>query len=178
MKPRTDEQMRLFLEGNSEKVTESGCWLWMGGLDKDGYGQTHYQGRNVRAHRAAYLLFKGPVTSGLVVMHRCDIPACINPDHLGLGTNAENTEDRTKKGRHRAASGDSHYMRRNPLLRSGSNAPAARLNEMAVLEILRLHSSGITQENLAKKFGITRSGVSAITTRRTWKHINQPEHTN
>jgi hypothetical protein len=90
------------------KVLKSdGCWLWNGVLDKDGYGFfgiTHCVGRdkysrNFRAHRLAWSYRnKRPVPDGMVVMHTCDIPRCVNPDHLRVGTNADNQRDRVNKG--------------------------------------------------------------------------------
>lgn len=76
-----------------------GCWFWLGPLYPKGYGSFWYQGRNVGAHRAAYELFVGPVPPGLSVCHRCDVPCCVNPEHLFLGTARDNLLDASAKGR-------------------------------------------------------------------------------
>lgn len=80
----------------------SGCWLWIGSLrDKSraDYGAFLVNGRLQRAHRVSYALYKGPIPDGLFVCHHCDMPSCVNPDHLFLGTAGDNNADRTRKGR-------------------------------------------------------------------------------
>lgn len=91
----------------AEKVRAdaSGCWLWTASTDRDGYGKFQYpgpDGRQIhqRAHRYAYELFVGPIPDGLVVMHSCDTPSCVNPNHLDIGTPLENNDDKVAKGRH------------------------------------------------------------------------------
>lgn len=87
---------------NSKYIPEpnSGCWLWIGGEHKFGYGvmgdENH---KSTAAHRISYRLFNGEITDGLCVLHRCDVPQCVNPAHLFLGTKKDNTRDAMKKGR-------------------------------------------------------------------------------
>ncbi len=76
---------------------EDGCWMYQGHLNKSGYGKFG----KTTAHRTSYEIFKGPIEEGKMVCHTCDKPACINPDHLWLGTNSDNQQDSIKKGRHR-----------------------------------------------------------------------------
>lgn len=81
------------------KKMESGCWLWQGCKDKQGYGQYGVHHKRHQAHRYAYTLSNGAVPHGMQVLHRCDTPACINPEHLFLGTNDDNMRDKALKGR-------------------------------------------------------------------------------
>ena len=84
-----------------EKFTkhESGCWLWNAACRTTGYGVFSYNGKPVTASRVSYILYKGTDPGDLFVCHTCDNPKCVNPDHLFLGTNQDNVEDRKRKGR-------------------------------------------------------------------------------
>ena len=78
----------------------SGCWLWFGIVNKKGYGKFRLSGKFVGAHRAAYELFKGEIPSGKWVLHTCDVPNCVNPEHLYTGTQSDNERDKVSRGRH------------------------------------------------------------------------------
>jgi len=84
--------------------TEAGCILWLGAVNKDGYGvigSGGQVGNNILAHRASYIISAGPIPTGMSVLHKCDNPTCVNIDHLFLGTQADNIHDMVSKGRHR-----------------------------------------------------------------------------
>ena len=111
-KPVTSEW--LFDQCYSEPNT--GCWLWGKGRLPYGYGLCRRMGERL-AHRLSYIVHAGPIPAGMQVLHRCDVPACINPSHLVLGTQLDNVRDMIAKGRmvmSRRASGDDHYARRRP----------------------------------------------------------------
>lgn len=82
-------------------VADNGCWLWTGTMQNAGYGEVIVNGNRRLAHRVIYELHHGPIASGLVVRHRCDTPACVNPDHLLSGTQADNIHDMHARGRAR-----------------------------------------------------------------------------
>lgn len=76
-----------------------GCWIWIPPMSKRGYGQLKADGKVWRVHRLSYELYVGAIPNGLVVRHRCDTPSCVNPDHLILGTQADNMRDMAERGR-------------------------------------------------------------------------------
>ena len=92
-------QVAAIIESRSEAVTESGCWIWMRSTASHGYGDFRLNYKLFLAHRASYEAFVGPIPDGMFVLHRCDVKQCVNPDHLFLGTNADNMADKEAKGR-------------------------------------------------------------------------------
>jgi hypothetical protein len=133
------------------------CWIWRGKTDRHGYGIFS----TFMAHRVSWELHRGEIPKGLFVCHDCpegDNPACVNPAHLWLGTNAENTADKIAKGR-------DQYL-------SGATNPASKLTAADVIEIRRLCvESGLTQAEIGAKFGVTSAQVSHLNRRTSWKHL-------
>ena len=129
------------------------CWVWQGAKDRDGYGRFGGSAPR-RAHRRSYQMEYGVLPADALVCHRCDNPSCVNPDHLFLGTHADNHADRGVKGR--TASGE----------RNGFH----RLTADEVADIrARYAAGGVTQVTLAKTFGVCSATISNITSRRYWK---------
>lgn len=135
----------------------SGCFLWFGAVSSDGYGSIRIQGKTVGAHRAAYELAYGEIPEGLSVLHRCDMPGCINPDHLFPGTPRDNTADMDAKGRRAPA--------------AGAKNPRAILTEEEV-QIIRV-ASGSPRE-IADRFGVVTRTVADIRCGKRWRHLPWP----
>jgi len=147
-----------------EHVDKTGsCWLWTGSKDKDGYGGfTDENRRNIRAHRASWIIHFGPIPTGMNVCHKCDNPPCVRPDHLFLGTYQDNTIDMVNKGRH--GGGGKGVSR-------GSRNGCAKLNEQQVLKIRDLLDKGEKTDIIAAKFKVYWLTIFNIKHRKTWKHI-------
>lgn len=96
------------LENNYMPIPETGCWLWTRALSSKGYGCTNINGKTEYAHREAYKHYIGHVPKGLWVLHKCDTPSCINPNHLFLGTHKDNMADMVNKGRSNTQKGEAH----------------------------------------------------------------------
>jgi hypothetical protein len=164
------------------------CWVWTAGKFSDGYGQMWAGGKNYRSHRIAWALINGEISKdgSLCVCHKCDIPVCCNPNHLFLGTTAENMRDRNSKGRQ--ATGDKSGARLHPETRARGDRSGPRLHpeKMArgeangtskltatqVLQIRALHAAGgITKTSLGAQFGVKGSAISKIVARKLWRHV-------
>lgn len=128
----------------------SGCWNWFGAHDSDGYGFIGHVDKLIRAHRVAWLIYRGEIPEGMQVLHRCDNPPCCNPDHLFLGTVRDNMKDKMSKNRWRGGS---------------------KLKESDIRKIRALRASGGKTKVIAKRFSITRCMVWSIVARRSWKHV-------
>lgn len=137
----------------------TGCWNYHGGRSSSGYGIVSVCNKSVGAHRLSFELANGPIPKGLWVLHRCDNPSCINPDHLFLGTAADNNADCKSK--------------RRTACRIGEKNTRARLVEKTVMEIRRLANTGISQRKIARQFGISQQHVSAISRGRFWSHLQE-----
>jgi hypothetical protein len=139
-------------------INERGCWIWQGPLFKDGYGGIGIRRTTKRAHRVSYTEFCGPIPAGLWVLHRCDVPACVNPDHLFLGTARDNTQDMLAKGRRGDLNGENH--------------PRARHTERFVWAMRRLVNHGVPIVELASMYGLTYGAVHGLVRGRSWKNVD------
>lgn len=103
-----DRDIKERLDENYIPVPESGCWLWTASVLHFGYGGISVGGKTMRAHRLSYQVYKGKIPNGLKVLHKCDTPLCINPDHLYLGTHEDNMRDMRIRNRTNGAKGEDH----------------------------------------------------------------------
>jgi len=94
----TIQNYKEHLENKTEKIPIGGCWIWTGAKHPDGYGSIKYKNQPWKVHRLSYLVYKGEIAESLV-LHSCDNPSCINPEHLFLGTASDNMKDMVSKGR-------------------------------------------------------------------------------
>jgi len=147
-----------YLIKRRSKPESNGCWLWIGDVtNRWGYGRFG-PGRKVRlAHRVSYIAFNGQIPTGLRVLHTCDVPRCVNPAHLFLGTDTDNMRDMASKGRIRGNAG-----------KRGEANVLARLNWNAAREIrASFPNKSITE--LAVQFGVSRRAVRFVVDGDTWK---------
>lgn len=138
------------------------CWVWPGYIRFDGYGEVRTGAARWLTHRLAWTLANGPIPDGMFVCHKCDSPPCCNPDHLFIGTNADNIADMIAKGR----------------TCTGSKHGNSKLTEDQVLEIRSVYRRGIpnnasptSQGGLAKRFNVSRELIRNIVKRRVWTHV-------
>lgn len=135
----------------------STCWLWQGAGIGSGYGVTNRsrEQKSYYAHRAAYEMTFGPIPPGLFVLHRCDVRLCVRPDHLFVGTAADNTHDMMQKGRGII----------------GENKTEAVLRDSVVRQIRRLNENGMAPTAIGRELGFPRGTIRAVLEGRTWKHV-------
>jgi hypothetical protein len=135
---------------------EEGCWRWLSYIDPQGYGRLNYNARPMLASRISYLIHFGEVPAGMAVCHKCDNPSCTNPDHLFLGTQADNVADMERKGRAR--------KRGKP----GTEHRQAKLTDQDVRDI---RAGGASDAANSIKYGVSRATIHAIRVGKTWRHV-------
>lgn len=131
------------------------CWIWNGKFNQDGYGRINIDGKEVRAHRASYEIFHGSFDKAKSILHSCHNIACINPDHLRVGTNIDNMKDMVDAGRSCR----------------GSNHSRAKLKESDIPKIKELGKVGFTQSRIATLFNVSQVNVGLILRNKNWKHV-------
>lgn len=137
------------------------CWLWTGSKDENGYGRLGSWGgpTRLRAYRLAYEMEYGPIPAGMVMLHSCDVPACVRPSHLTFGTQADNARDRDAKGRGRIA-------------RKGMDNPLSKLTDDQVREIRRRWTGDYGQARaMCREFRIGRPSFYRIVRNQAWTHL-------
>lgn len=163
-------QPRRFLKGHTGRTPgvplrgyvvedrghDTPCWIWA--LSGVRYGSVKRNGKSIGAHCNAWIEAQGPIPDGLYVLHRCDQPPCVNPDHLFLGTALDNMQDRAAKGR-------------APV---GARHPNAKVTWEQVDEMRRLAAAGASRRTLGKAFGISDVAAGNIIYGRTWREETRP----
>jgi len=132
------------------------CWEWIGHRDPNGYGRLNVDGYPMLAHRLSYQLRWGGIPDGMAVLHKCDNPRCVNPEHLFLGTQSDNANDMYRKGRSRkrGMKGTDHHQ--------------AKLSEA---DVRAIRTSQEPDGKVGAQYGISRTAVNDIRKRRSWAHI-------
>lgn len=155
MKPRNGDDA---FESQVDKSRD--CWIWTGFKLPSGYGiakvKVDGKWRNAYVHRLTWQRVNGPIPPGLFVLHRCDNPSCVRPDHLFVGTAADNSRDMARKGRAR------------PFVGAREKNPNAKLTDLEISEIRNALVRGVRQIDVAETFGISQTQVSRIARREQW----------
>lgn len=147
------------VDKNSEVFGDDGqyptkCWIWTANKNPEGYGGFKLDGKERLAHRVSYLFANGEFDANLLVCHKCDMPSCVNPQHLFLGTPQDNSDDMISKGR--------------DATRKGSDAV---LTEQRVIRIRRLVKEGIPTEELSKEYGVCEAAIKNAIKAKSWSHV-------
>ena len=149
---------RQRLVDNSCINENTGCWIWEKRTNPDGYGEMWYGDNSERCHRVSAIVFLGEDIKGKVVMHMCDTPACVNPDHLKVGTQTENIKDMDAKGR-RACGED-----------NGNSS----LNYKLVKTLREEYEvNGMSRKQISSKYGVKKTALRNVLTYNSWRNSKQ-----
>lgn len=159
---KVDERIKAFWNqvkhrGHCQEGMDTPCWEWVGNTSTRERGQFWIGGKQDYCHRIAWQLSNGPITDGLHVLHRCDNPPCVRPDHLFLGTHQDNMKDRDEKGRGVTPKGSGHGM--------------AKLTEDQIPVIRSLRLEGLTYLKIAERFGVSKDMIYRICKGMNWSHV-------
>lgn len=188
----TEKQIKRFWKKISiseiKFYNNSPCWEWTGSRCSDGYGSVKINNKSFGTHRISWILCNGEIENGLFVLHHCDNPCCVNPTHLFLGTQRDNSLDKVNKGRgnylkgidswphnhkERLARGEKNGMHTHPEKRMlGEKNKNSKLKESEVIEIRQLFETGsYSKMKLGKIFNISDSQIYNIVNYISWNYL-------
>ncbi len=134
------------------------CWEWSGGRGSNQYGRMSYQCKSMSMHRFSWMIHNGSIPNGMLILHHCDNPPCVNPKHLFMGTQQDNMDDMINKGRAIAPKGEVQGH--------------SKLNADQVRAIRQLYATGkYLQRELGEMYGVHGHHIGSIVRREWWKHI-------
>lgn len=156
-------QINRFWKNVDRSDSPDACWLWTGYVREHGYGCFRLKGKEYKAHRVSYFLEHGRIDNDRLVLHHCDVRACVNPSHLFIGTPKDNSQDAVRKGRNTRLFGE----------RNGKT----KLTRESVLAIRQMcRKGGVYQKTVAKRFGVSEATVSYIVNGGRWKQVTSPKY--
>ncbi len=155
--PKRRDNKKLFFD-RVYPEPNTGCWLYCGSYSKEGYGKltAEYFNGFRSTHRFSYFLHFGDFDRRLCVMHSCDNPTCVNPDHLSLGTHADNMADKLAKGRFSV---------------KGEKNPKAKLCEQDIRDIRQLSKSGLSHRKIAAKYQVGKTSITYAINGKSWGFV-------
>lgn len=159
------------LRKNVRIAEATGCWEWTKQKTKDGYGRFMISYKSYRAHRASWEIHHGPIPEGMCVLHKCDNPSCVNPDHLFLGTQQDNMKDMRRKGRGYDISKCLVKAKGIPPIKRGESNGSAKITDRVVHEIRSRYKEIKSQRKLSVIYGVARSQIQRIVNNKAWTHI-------
>lgn len=150
----TNRPTQEFITSSVDIEPDTNCWLWNRYVQSLGYGQAEVCGKIWLAHRLSWTVYRGVIPAGLLVLHRCDTPLCVNPQHLFLGTHQDNTDDRVAKGR----------FKRGPHVNKETKP---RLRKVTDDQVREIRSGRDSDAGYALRYGLGRTTVCDIRNRKT-----------
>ena len=148
-------------------LEDNECWEWQAGKNYKGYGEFYVAGeRHLHAHQISWIHRNDEIPEGMCVLHRCDNPSCVNPNHLFLGTNQDNVTDKMNKGRWK-----SHFLVGEEHPQHGTNSKFNKLSEQDVKDIREKYKAGQTLRSIAKEFGVVHGVINNIIQGRKWSWL-------